>query len=421
MIGVILIIGVLLLAARLGERADTAFNESTAQTSERIVEFAQLQSVLRAFSSDGSSSRFLEAAIDTQKSAATKLIIVTTLSVILGSWIVQTTFAVLFGLTVWWLNDLLQLGVSAEETIAVVVSLILINRFIDPLQDVSNYGEALRGANGHLKLIVEIFKEKSLPMPKISDTPKDGSIELEDISFSYGDGLPDVLSKVDFKVADGSMVAIVGSSGSGKTTLMRLMARFFDVTGGSLRIGDVDVRDMDEATLTAEVSQIFQSSFLFQGSIRDNILMGNPKATEVQLQKALLDAGMLEMVARLPEGLDTLVGEGGARLSGGERQRISIARALLKNSRILLVDEATAALDAENQAVIAETLAKLRGTKTLVVIAHQLSTIQMADQILVLDQGKIAELGTHETLIAKNGVYAQFWNARERTKGWKLA
>lgn len=419
--GVPLIMGMLLLAAHLGEKADAEFNESTAQTSKRIVEFAQAQSVLRAFSCDGSSSRFLEAAIDTQKKSATKLIIVTTLSIILGSWVVQSVFAMLFGVAIWWLSDLLQLGVSVEETIAVVVALILINRFIDPLQDVANYGEALRSANGHLKAVSEIFAEKPLPKPKVSDHPKNGSIELENLSFAYGADLPNVLSDINLKIEEGSMVAVVGTSGSGKTTLMRLIARFFDVTNGALRIGDVDVRDMDETVLSSQVSQIFQSSFLFQGSIRDNILMGNPSASEEAFNKALQDAGISEMIERLPKGLDTLVGEGGARLSGGECQRISIARALLKDAKILLVDEATAALDTENQAIIAETLAKLRGTRTLVVIAHQLSTIQMADQILVLDAGKIAELGTHEALVKQKGIYAQFWEARERAKGWKIA
>lgn len=421
LIGVPVIVGILLLAAHLGAKADAEFNESTAQTSERIVEFAQVQSVLRAFSRDGSSSRFLESALETQKASATKLIIVTTLSIILGSWVVQTLFALLFGVAVLWLSDLLQLGVSVEETIAVVVALILINRFIDPLQDVSNYGEALRSANGHLHLVSEIFAEKSLPMPKVSDHPKNGSIELEHLSFSYGKGLPNVLTDINLKIEEGSMVALVGASGSGKTTLMRLIARFFDVTEGSLHIGDIDVRDMDETVLTSQVSQIFQSSFLFQGSIRDNILMGNPNASDAEFNQAIVDAGIEEMTARLPKGLDTLVGEGGTRISGGERQRISIARALLKDAKILLVDEATAALDAENQSIIAETLEKLRGERTLVVIAHQLSTIAMADQILVLEEGKIAELGTHEELVKKEGLYAQFWQARERAKGWKIA
>lgn len=423
LVGVPIIVGVLILAARLGEQADREFNDSTAKTSERIVEFAQAQSVLRAFSSDGSSARFLESAIETQKKSATKLIIVTTLSIILGSWVVQTIFALLFGVAVLWLSDLLQLGVSVEETIAVVVALILINRFIDPLQDVANYGEALRSANGHLKSVGEIFAEKPLPMPKVSDHPKDGSIELDNLSFSYGKAgeMPEVLSSLNLTIKDGSMVAIVGSSGSGKTTLMRLIARFFDVTKGAIRIGDVDVRDMNEIDLSKEVSQIFQSSFLFQGTIGDNIWMGNPHATHEAFDKAIEDAGITEMIARLPKGLDTLVGEGGARLSGGERQRISIARALLKDAKILLVDEATAALDAENQAIIAETLAKLRGTRTLVVIAHQLSTIQMADQILVLDKGQIAEQGSHEELVNQKGIYAQFWQAREAAKGWKIA
>ncbi len=421
LIGVPIIVGIMIIAARLGEKADREFNESTAQTSERIVEFAQAQSVLRAFSRDGSSSRFLAQAIDTQKKSATKLIIVTTLSIILGSWVVQTIFALLFGVAVMWLNDLLQLGVPPEATIAVVVALILVNRFIDPLQDVANYGEALRNGNGHLQAVGEIFAESPLPMPKISEAAKDGSIELENVSFAYGADLPAVLSDINLKINEGEMVALVGASGSGKTSLVRLLARFFDVTNGAIHIGDVDVRDMNEKDLAAEVSQIFQQSFLFQGSIHDNILMGNPHATQEDMERVIDAAGIREMIERLPKGLATLVGEGGARLSGGERQRISIARALLKDSRILLVDEATAALDAQNQGMITETIAALRGKKTLVVIAHQLSTIQMADKIIVLDQGKIAEEGTHETLLNQQGIYAHFWQEREKAKGWKIA
>ena len=244
--------------------------------------------------------------------------------------------------------------------------------------------------------------------------PSEGTIHFNDVEVS-------ALRGASLRVEPGSMVALVGASGSGKTTLVRLIARFFDVTGGSVRIGGVDVREMSSAQLSGQISQIFQSTYLFQGSIADNIRIGKPDATDAEVLRAIEQAGVTEIIDRLPEGLDTQVGEGGARLSGGERQRISIARALIKDAPILLVDEATAALDTENQAAIADTLARLRGQRTLIVIAHQLSTVAMADQIIVLDEGQVAEQGTHEELSALQGRYAHFLGQRQTAKGWRIA
>lgn len=414
-IGIPIIVGILFLTAKLGTKTDVEFNRNTAQTSERIVEFAQAQSVLRAFSGDNSSTRFLQRAIETQQKSAIKLIIISTLSTILGGWIVQTLFALLFGFTVIWLNDLLALGITPTETITIVITLILINRFIDPLQEISNYGEAMRNGKNHLQAVSEIFAEQPLPMPNISQRARNGSIELENVSFAYSPESNNVLSDISLHIEEGEMIAIVGASGSGKTTLTRLLARFFDVSKGSIRIGGIDIREMSEQDLTSQVSQIFQQNFLFQGSIQDNILMGKPNASSQDLEKVINASGMRNMIARLPHGLSTMVGESGAKLSGGERQRITIARALLKNSKILLIDEATASLDAENQKIITENLEKLKGNTTIVVIAHQLSTIQMADRIIVLDQGKMVEIGTHDDLINRKGAYAQFWTIMSRT------
>lgn len=414
-IGIPIIVGILFLTAKLGTKTDVEFNRNTAQTSERIVEFAQTQSVLRAFSGDNSSTRFLQRAIETQQKSAIKLIIISTLSTILGGWIVQTLFALLFGFTVIWLNDLLALGITPTETITIVITLILINRFIDPLQEISNYGEAMRNGKNHLQAVSEIFTEQPLPMPNISQRARNGSIELENVSFAYSPESNNVLSDINLHIKEGEMIAIVGASGSGKTTLTRLLARFFDVSKGSIRIGGIDIREMNEQDLTSQVSQIFQQNFLFQGSIQDNILMGKPNASPQDLEKVINASGMRNMIARLPHGLSTMVGESGAKLSGGERQRITIARALLKHSKILLIDEATASLDAENQKIITENLEKLKGNTTIVVIAHQLSTIQMADRIIVLDQGKMIEIGTHDDLINRKGAYAQFWTIMSRT------
>lgn len=413
--------GVFVISARLGGRADALFHESAARTSQRIVEFAQAQSVLRAFSGGNGSMGFLEQAIDQQYKAGSRLIYITTASVVLNSWAVQAVFATLLVTAMLWLNGHLGAGLQDEAVIAVIVSLLLINRFIDPLLDIAGYGEVLRSARGQLDTVAAVLDEKPLPEPARPQAPHDATVDLQDVRFSYAPGEPEVLRGLSLRIEPGSMVALVGASGSGKTTLVRLISRFFDVSSGSVRIGGVDVRELGSAQLAGQISQIFQSTYLFQGSIADNIRIGKSGANEAEVLEAMRLAGVSEIVERLPQGLDTAVGEGGARLSGGERQRISIARALIKDAPILLVDEATAALDTENQAAIADTLARLRGKRTLIVIAHQLSTVAMADQIVVLDEGTIAEQGTHEQLHESQGLYAHFLEQRQAAKGWRIA
>ena len=261
-----------------------------------------------------------------------------------------------------------------------------------------------------------MFAVQPLPETDTPQAPGDAAIELRGLHFRYAPDAAEVLRGIDLRIAPGSMTALIGPSGSGKTTLARLIARFFDASQGSVLIGGVDVRRMSGAQLAGQLGQIFQDSYLFTGSIADNIRVGKPDATEAELMQAARQAGVTEIVARLPQGMDTPVGEGGARLSGGERQRIAIARALLKNAPILLVDEATAALDAENQHVIAETLARLRGRCTLVVIAHQLSTVAMADQIVVLEDGRVVEQGAPADLRERRGRYAEFLAQRQAAK-----
>ncbi|MBN9339064.1 MAG: ABC transporter ATP-binding protein [Comamonadaceae bacterium] len=398
-----LLAGVFALTARLARRADAAFHGSFAEASQRMVEFAQAQPVLRAF---GGGTRFLEQAVTQQRQAGLRLIVLSALSAVLNAWAVQAVFAVLLLAGALWLDG---------EVVGTIAALLLVVRFIDPLLEVAGYGEVLRGARGQLDAVRAIFAVEPLPQPAVPQTPADASIELRGVHFRYEPGAPEVLRGVRLRIASGSMAALIGESGSGKTTLVRLIARFFDVDAGSVCIGGVDVRQMTDAQRAAQISQIFQDSTLFAGSIADNIRIGKPGASDAEVMEAARQAGVEGI------GLDTPVGEGGARLSGGERQRIAIARALIKDAPILLVDEATAALDAENQAVIAATLARLRGRCTLVVIAHQLSTVAMADQIVVLEGGQIAEQGTPAQLRARQGRYARFLAQREAAKGWRIA
>ncbi|WP_338579061.1 ABC transporter ATP-binding protein [Pseudomonas sp. ML2-2023-6] len=415
------LLGVFVLTARLGQRADHDFQHNAALTSQRMVEFAQAQSVLRAFNGEDGGTQFLEQAIGRQQQAAKHLIHVSAMSVVFNAWAVQAGFAALLVAATLWLGDLLGAGLEVGSVIAVMITLLLVSRFIDPLLEVAGYSEVLRGARGQLGAVREIFAVKPLPQSQAPEAPLDGSVELRNVSFTYADGQPDVLRDVSLRIEPGSMTALVGASGSGKTTLVRLIARFFDVAQGSVIVGGVDVRQMSGEQLAGQISQIFQDAYLFQGSIADNIRIGKPAASDADVMEAARQAGVLEIIERLPQGLDTPVGEGGTRLSGGERQRISIARALIKDAPILLVDEATAALDAENQAAIAEALARLRGKRTLIVIAHQLSTVVMADQILVLDQGQLSEQGSHAELSAKPGLYAHFLAQRRAAKGWRIA
>ncbi|KXG80917.1 ABC transporter ATP-binding protein [Pseudomonas mosselii] len=411
---------VMLATMRLGQRADQRYQRDTAQTSQRMVEFAQAQSVLRAFNGEQGGTRFLEQAVAQQQQAARKLIQLSALSSVLNVWAVQASFAALLVTATLWLGEQAGAAFDSAAVIATLVALVLATRFIDPLLDVAGYSEVLRGTRGQLQAVAELLAVEPLPEPTAPQAPADGSVQLEQVGFRYGDDQPEVLREVSLDIAPGSMTALVGASGSGKTTLVRLIARFFDVTQGRVKVGGVDVRQMSAEQLAGQISQIFQDAYLFQGSIADNIRLGKPDASEAEVLEAARLAGVQEILERLPEGLHTPVGEGGARLSGGERQRISIARALIKDAPILLIDEATAALDAENQAAIAEALARLRGKRTLIVIAHQLSTVTMADQIVVLDQGRIREQGAHAQLAAEGGLYAHFLEQRRAAKGWRI-
>ncbi len=420
-----LLAGVLLVTAHLGRRADERLQRSMAGASQRMVEFAQAQSVLRAFNGEGGGTRWLEQALGRQRASGAQSIRLAALSGVLNGWAVQAVFAALLVAGALWLDERLggvaAQGMGMEAAIPVIVALLLACRHVDPLLEVAGYADSLRAARVQLDAVRDILAVQPLPEPAVPQAPRDASVELRDVVFRYAPGQPEVLRGLSLRVEPGSMTALVGASGSGKSSVLRLIARFFDVQQGSVLVGDIDVRQIAGERLAGQISQIFQDSYLFQGSIADNIRMGRPQASDAEVMEAARQAGVAEIIERLPQGLDTPVGEGGARLSGGERQRIAIARALIKDAPILLIDEATAALDAENQAAIAQALARLRGRRTLIVIAHQLSTVAMADQIIVLDQGRVSEQGTPQQLAQAQGLYARFLARRRAAKGWRIA
>lgn len=405
---------VFIASARFGQRADQIYRRHTAEASQRLLEFAQAQATLRAFNGEGGGSRSLEQAISQQQSSAQRMIRLSALSVLFNSTAVQSCFAALLAVA------LLLPGPDLQNPQALVLALLLCLRFVEPLLDVAGYSEVLRAAHNQLQQVREVLNQTPLAEPENPQTPADASVELEHVSFRYPGVQQDLLRAVSLRVEAGSMTALVGASGSGKTTLLRMIARFFDTDQGCVRIGGVDVRQLGSRQLARQISQIFQDNYLFQGSIGENIRLGRPEASDEELQEAIDLAGVQEILERLPEGLQTQVGEAGVRLSGGERQRICIARALLKDAPILLVDEATAALDAENQAAIGAVLQRLRGSRTLIVIAHQLATVAQADQILVLERGSLVEAGSHQQLIERNGAYARLLASRQAAQGWRI-
>lgn len=261
-----------------------------------------------------------------------------------------------------------------------------------------------------------------LDLPELSDPaeralPLDASIEMKDVRFAYDEG-DDVLHGVSLAIPQGSFTALVGPSGSGKSTIARLVARHWDVCGGSVSVGGVDVREMPLDQLSELVSFVAQDNYLFDATIRENIRLGRPQATDEEVAEAARAACCDEFVSKLPQGYDTQAGAAGGALSGGERQRISIARAILKDAPIVLLDEATAFTDPENEDKIQRSIARLSAGKTLVVIAHRLSTITAADNIVVIDKGSIVDQGTHDDLLAKCPLYERMWRAHIGARDW---
>jgi len=275
---------------------------------------------------------------------------------------------------------------------------------------------------GGVEAMDEILAEPELTQPAQPKTVSEYGVEFLDVKFSYDkDKETEALSGVSFIARQGEITAIVGSSGGGKSTIAHLIPRFFDVTGGSIRIGGVDVREMNTAYLMERVSFVFQDVFLFKQSVADNIRMGNGGATDEQVVAAARAAQCHEFIMKLPDGYNTVIGTRGVHLSGGERQRIAIARAIVKDSPIVVLDEATAFADPENEHLIQKAFETLMKNKTVVMIAHRLSTVHGANNIVVVDGGKVVEQGTHEALLRAGGKYRDMWHTYTETASWSMA
>lgn len=249
-------------------------------------------------------------------------------------------------------------------------------------------------------------------------TSSEVGIEFKNVSFSYGE--ENVLDNISFKVERGEQVALVGMSGSGKTTIARLAARFYDIKSGEILIGGINIKDFEKEALMKKIAFVFQNSKLFKMSLRDNLLIAKPDATDEEIDNALINSGCKEIIKGLKNGLDTVYGTRGTYFSGGEAQRLSIARAFLKDADIIILDEATAFADPENEHLIQESFKKLSKNKTTLMIAHRLSTVVDADKILVIDKGRIVEEGKHSDLINMNGHYKKLWDEYQKSVNWKI-
>lgn len=266
--------------------------------------------------------------------------------------------------------------------------------------------------------IPALLDMEELPEPAQPKHGDGADVELKDVHFGYGDS--EVIHGISFTAKEGTVTALVGPSGSGKSTLAKLIARFWDVDAGAILVGGADIREIALPELMEQISFVSQDNFLFNMSLRDNIRIGKPDATDKEVEWAASQAGCDEFIARFPQGYDTNAGDAGARLSGGERQRIAIARAILKNAPIVILDEATAFTDPENEDKLQQSIDRLTQGKTLIVIAHRLSTIMYADQILVLEDGQITARGTHEQLLAGSETYLDMWKAHISAMDWSM-
>lgn len=311
-------------------------------------------------------------------------------------------------------------GVTDKFILNLIFYILITSVLTVTLMKLAYAGESQLMVRDAINRMDGILNMEPLPEPADGQTPKDTSVELDKVVFSYAGADKNAVDGISLKIASGEHVAFVGPSGGGKTTLASLIARFWDVNSGVVKIGGVNVKDINSETLMNEVSYVFQDSRLLKMSILENIRMGRPDATDVEVMEALKNAQCMDIIEKFPDGVNTVIGSKGVYVSGGEAQRLSIARAFLKNAPILILDEATAFADPDNERQVQKAFEALSKDKTVIMIAHRLSTVTNADRIYVLADGRIAESGTHDELNSANGIYTHMWSEYNKSVKWKV-
>ena len=377
-----------------------------------VLEYSQGIAEVKNYNLVNRSAKKLSKAIEGKSQLDTKMTLVTSPYIALQGMVTKLTglFMGLFSIY-FYLNGSMELLV----TIMMIVSGFMIYENLD---GVGSFSSLLRIVDLSVDMVNQVLAIQPMDISGQDIEPESSRIELRDVSFSYGN--KKIIDRVSFTIPEKTTTALVGPSGSGKTTLCNLIARFWDVDQGSISLDGHDVREYSYDSLIRNFSFVFQSVYLFEDTIANNIRFGKPEASQEEVIETAKKAACHDFILSLPDGYDAKIGEGGASLSGGERQRISIARAIIKDAPIIILDEATANVDPENEEALMQAIQALTRDKTIIMIAHRLKTVEHADQILVLDQGRIVEQGKHQDLLAKQGIYSKFIQERKTAASWRI-
>ena len=417
-IGLVFFVGMLLFlwvnSRLLKKSRELSPGRLAAQTKlvDAVLEYIQGMSVVRAFHGDKAAKQTLNNTIKETENQNFKLERKRIPYNVLEQVVLRVTSVLAILISIWLF---LQGDMSLFSCLMMVVSAFLV---YSELESAGEMFFMLPMIDASIDRVEEIDRAPRMDEGGSVQVPKSHDISFDHVDFSYGDRK--IIDDVSFTIPEGTTTAIVGPSGSGKTTLTSLMARFWDVKKGSVKLGGIDVKDYSLDSLMSNFSMVFQNVYLFNDSIENNIKFGKPEASHEEVVAAAKAARCHNFIMALPDGYDTVIGEGGSSLSGGEKQRISIARAMLKDAPIVILDEATASIDPENEHLIQEAISALTHGKTIITIAHRLATIENADQILVIDGGTVAQRGTHKELLQQEGTYKKFIQIREQAEGWRI-
>ncbi|MFF0967435.1 ABC transporter ATP-binding protein [Streptomyces sp. NPDC003703] len=413
--GVPVLLGALWAAVRISARADALAAGTNTALTERLIEFAATQQALRAARRAEPARSHVGRALARQHGSTMRLLLFQVPGQVLFALAGQVALVLLAGVTA----VLTVRGeLSAPEAVALIV---VVARYLEPFTTLAELAPALETVRTALDRVRAVLDAPTAPTGTAA-LPGDGRaprIEFQDVRFAYPGGAP-VLDGLNLTLEAGTTTAIVGPSGSGKSTVLALLAGLHTPTGGRVLVDGVDASTLDGAARRALTSMVFQHAYLFEGTVRENVLAGDPEADEARLARAVALARVDEITGRLPEGADSAVGEGGTALSGGERQRVGIARALLKPAPLLLVDEATSSLDTENETAVADALTADRHRRTRVIVTHRPVTVRGADRVLFLEDGAVVEDGSVDALLASGGRFHDFWRHQERSASWRL-